>query len=164
MKRFGKTVRNLIAAAISAWWWTTKRPEYQNLTNVYWFIAEMSKSVAVNPHERKLHEKLPSSYPGAALMSIAEVAPSRTKGSFDTSALTTLRLFTSRSVYSVTHKSDPYNISEIGRKKQALFMILPDEKTTYYPIASLMVSQLYELLVRQSDQRGGRLSVGSTLR
>jgi type IV secretion system protein VirD4 len=89
-------------------------------------------------------------------MSIAEGAPSRTKGSFDTSALTTLRLFTSRSVYSVTHKSD-YNISEIGRKKQALFMILPDEKTTYYPIASLMVAQLYELLVLQSDQRGGRL-------
>lgn len=89
-------------------------------------------------------------------MSIAEVAPSRTKGSFDTSALTTLRLFISRSVYSITHKSD-YNIADIGRKKQALFLILPDEKTTYYPIASLMVSQLYELLVRQSDMRGGRL-------
>lgn len=133
-----------------------KRPEYQNLTNVYWFIAEMSKSVGGKTPMSEYMKKLPSSHPARALMSIAEVAPSRTKGSFDTSALTTLRLFTSRSVYSVTHKSD-YNISEIGRKKQALFMILPDEKTTYYPIASLMVSQLYELLVRQSDQRGGRL-------
>lgn len=133
-----------------------KRPEYQNLTNVYWFIAEMSKSVGGKTPMSEYMKKLPSSHPARALMSIAEVAPSRTKDSFDTSALTTLRLFTSRSVYSVTHKSD-YNISEIGQKKQALFMILPDEKTTYYPIASLMVSQLYELLVRQSDQRGGRL-------
>lgn len=133
-----------------------KRPEYQNLTNVYWFIAEMSKSVGGKTPMSEYMKKLPSSHPARALMSIAEVAPSRTKGSFDTSALTTLRLFTSRSVYSVTHKSD-YNISEIGQKKQALFIILPDEKTTYYPIASLMVSQLYELLVRQSDQRGGRL-------
>lgn len=133
-----------------------KRPEYQNLTNVYWFIAEMSKSVGGKTPMSEYMKKLPSTHPARALMSIAEVAPSRTKGSFDTSALTTLRLFTSRSVYSVTHKSD-YNISEIGQKKQALFMILPDEKTTYYPIASLMVSQLYELLVRQSDQRGGRL-------
>ncbi|MDD3227934.1 MAG: type IV secretory system conjugative DNA transfer family protein [Oscillospiraceae bacterium] len=133
-----------------------KRPEYQNLTNVYWFIAEMSKSVGGKTPMSEYMKKLPSNHPARALMSIAEVAPSRTKGSFDTSALTTLRLFTSRSVYSVTHKSD-YNISEIGQKKQALFMILPDEKTTYYPIASLMVSQLYELLVRQSDQRGGRL-------
>ena len=133
-----------------------KRPEYQNLTNVYWFIAEMSKSVGGKTPMSEYMKKLPSTHPARALMSIAEVAPSRTKGSFDTSALTTLRLFTSRSVYFVTHKSD-YNISEIGQKKQTLFMILPDEKATYYPIASLMVSQLYELLVRQSDQRGGRL-------
>ena len=133
-----------------------KRPEYQNLTNVYWFIAEMSKSVGGKSPMSEYMKKLPNKHPARALMSIAEVAPSRTKGSFDTSALTTLRLFTSRSVYSITHRSD-YNISEIGRKKQALFLILPDEKTTYYPIASLMVSQLYELLVRQSDMRGGRL-------
>ena len=133
-----------------------KRPEYQNLTNVYWFIAEMSKTVGNTTPMKEYLKKLPPKHPARALLSIAEVAPSRTKGSFDTSALTTLRLFTSRSVYAVTHQSD-YNIAEIGRKKQALFLILPDEKTTYYPIASLMVSQLYELLDRQSDQRGGRL-------
>ena len=133
-----------------------KRPEYQNLTNVYWFIAEMGKTVGNTTPMKEYLKKLPPKHPARALLSIVEVAPSRTKGSFDTSALTTLRLFTSRSVYAVTHQSD-YNIAEIGRKKQALFMVLPDEKTTYYPIASLMVSQLYELLVRQSDQRGGRL-------
>lgn len=133
-----------------------KRPEYQNLTNVYWFIAEMGKAVGGKTPMQEYMKKLPSSHPARALMSIANVAPSRTKGSFDTSALTTLRLFTSRSVYSITHKSD-YNIAEIGQKKQALFLMLPDEKTTYYPIASLLVSQLYELLVRQSDMRGGRL-------
>ena len=133
-----------------------KRPEYQNLTNVYWFIAEMSKAVGNTTPMKEYLKKLPPKHPARALLSIVEVAPSRTKGSFDTSALTTLRLFPSRSVYAVTHQSD-YNIAEIGRKKQALFMVLPDEKTTYYPIASLMVSQLYELLVRQSDQRGGRL-------
>nr|WP_302020129.1 type IV secretory system conjugative DNA transfer family protein [uncultured Acetatifactor sp.] len=133
-----------------------KRPEYQNLTNVYWFIAEMSRPVGSKTPMSEYMRKLPDKHPARALMSIAEVAPSRTKGSFDTSALTTLRLFTSRSVYAITHKSD-YNIADIGRRKQALFLILPDEKTTYYPIASLMVSQLYELLVRQSDLRGGRL-------
>lgn len=133
-----------------------KRPAYQNLTNVYWFIAEMSKTVGGKTPMSVYMKKLPASHPARALMSIAEVAPSRTKGSFDTSALTTLRLFSSRSVYAVTHTSD-YKIAEIGSKKQALFFILPDEKTTYYPIASLMVSQLYELLVQQSDLRGGRL-------
>ena len=101
-------------------------------------------------------KKLKPGHPARALLSISDVAPSRTKGSFYTSALTTLRLFTSRAVYSITSHSD-YDIADIGKRKQALFFILPDEKTTYYPIASLMVSQLYELLVHQSDERGGRL-------
>lgn len=133
-----------------------KRPEYQNLTNVYWFVAEMCKTVGNKTPMQEYVKKLKPGHPARALLSISDVAPSRTKGSFYTSALTTLRLFTSRAVYSITHTSD-YSIADIGKKKQALFFILPDEKTTYYPIASLMVSQLYELLVHQSDERGGRL-------
>ena len=133
-----------------------KRPEYQNLTNVYWFVAEMCKAVGNKTPMQEYVKKLKPGHPARALLSISDVAPSRTKGSFYTSALTTLRLFTSRAVYSITHKSD-CQIADIGRRKQALFFILPDEKTTYYPIASLMVSQLYELLVHQSDERGGRL-------
>lgn len=133
-----------------------KRPQYQNLTNVYWFVAEMCKAVGNKTPMQEYVKKLKPGHPARALLSISDVAPSRTKGSFYTSALTTLRLFTSRAVYSVTHKSD-YDIADIGKKRQALFFILPDEKTTYYPIASLMVSQLYELLVHQSDERGGRL-------
>lgn len=133
-----------------------KRPEFQNLTNVYWFVAEMCKTVGNKMPMTEYVKKLKSSHPARALLSISDVAPSRTRGSFYTSALTTLRLFTSKSIYSITSKSD-FDISNIGSQKQALFFILPDEKTTYYPISSLMVSQLYEILVRKSDERGGRL-------
>lgn len=133
-----------------------KRPSYQNLTNVYWFIAEMCKSVGNKSPIVEYVKTLRLDHPARALLSISEVAPSRTRGSFYTSALTTLRLFTSKSIYHITKETD-HDISQIGKRKQALFLILPDEKTTYYPIASLVVSQLYEILVRQSDERGGRL-------
>lgn len=119
-----------------------KRPEYQNLTNVYWFVAEMCKAVGNKTPMQEYVKKLRPGHPARALLSISDVAPSRTKGSFYTSALTTLRLFTSRAVYSITHKSD-YDIADIGKKKQALFFILPDEKTTYYPIASLALLPFY---------------------
>ena len=101
-------------------------------------------------------KKLPNSHPARALLSISDVAPSRTRGSFYTSALTTLRLFTSKSIYAITHQSD-FSLADMGSKKQALFIILPDEKTTFYPIASLIVSQQYELLAEAADRRGGRL-------
>lgn len=133
-----------------------RRPEYQNLTNVYWFLAEMCKPMGNKTPMQEYVKKLKQGHPARALLSISDVAPSRTKGSFYTSALTTLRLFTSRSIHSITSRSD-WDIAGLGRRKQALFFILPDEKTTYYPIASLMISQLYELLVHQSDGRGGRL-------
>lgn len=131
-------------------------PQYQNLTNVYWFIAKMSKAIGNKIPMVEYMKSRPSNHPARALLSIAEVAPSKMKGSFDTSALTTLRLFTSQSMYAITHQTD-HNLADVGNKKQALFFVLPDEKTTYYPIVSLMVSQLYELLVLQSDMRGGRL-------
>lgn len=100
-------------------------------------------------------KKLPNAHPARALLSISDVAPSRTRGSFYNAALTTLRLFTSKSIYAITHQCD-FCLADMGTKKQALFIILPDEKTTFYPIASLIVSQQYELLAQAADQRGGR--------
>lgn len=132
------------------------KPDFQNLTNVYWFIGEMCKTVGNKSPIVEYVKKLKANHPAKALLSIAEVAPSRTRGSFYTSALTTLRLFTSKSIYHITKTTD-YDISQIGSRKQALFIILPDERTTYYSVASLIVSQLYEVLVRSSDERGGRL-------
>ncbi len=84
------------------------------------------------------------------------MAPSRTGGSFlylgahDIAALYV-------KVYLFDYHRSDRDISDLGRKETGIVLYLPDEKTTYYPIASLMVSQLYELLVHQSDERGGRL-------
>jgi type IV secretion system protein VirD4 len=133
-----------------------KRPDDQNLTNVYWFVAEMCKQIAGKMPMLEYVKKLPPAHPAKALRSISDVAPSRTRGSFYTSALTTLRLFTSKSIYAITNQSD-FSITGVGEKKQALFIILPDEKTTFYPVASLIVAQQYELLANMADRRGGRL-------
>lgn len=148
---------SVIAASIlSVVWDNIKRPEYQNMTNVYWFLAEMNKQIGNKTPMQEYIKRLPQQHPARALLSISDIAPSRTKGSFYTSALTTLRLFTSKSIYAITHKSD-FSLTDLGEKKQALFIILPDEKTTFYPVASLMISQLYELLTTEADKRGGRL-------
>jgi len=126
------------------------------MTNVYWFISEMCRTIGNKIPLLEYVKKLAPSHPARALLSISDVAPSRTRGSFYTSALTTLRLFTSKSIYAITHQSD-FTLSEMGSKKQALFVILPDERTTFYPVASLIVSQQYEMLAETADRRGGRL-------
>lgn len=133
-----------------------KNRKFQNLTNVYFFIAEMCKTVNNKMPIIEYVKKLKSGHPARALLAISEVAPHKTRSSFYTGALTTLRLFTNPMINSMTCSSD-YNPRVLAEKKTALFIILPDEKTTYYTIASLLVSQHYELLVNIADERGGRL-------
>jgi type IV secretion system protein VirD4 len=129
---------------------------FQNLSNVYFFISEMCKTVNNSMPLIKYMKNMPASHPAKALLSISEVAPSKTRGSFYTSALTTLRLFTNPLIHQMTNISD-LKLEDFGDKKQVIYMILPDEKSTYYSLASLFVNQCYMQLVKNADSRGGRL-------
>lgn len=140
-------------------------PEFQNMTNVYWFISEMCKDVKLpmspsgatfKPISKYIHS-LPDTHPAKALLGIADVAPSRTAGSFYTSAMSTLRLFVSDEIYGITCDSD-FKFEELGKKKRALFFVLPDQKTTYYPIVTLYVAQIYDTLVDEAKRNGNRLN------
>lgn len=149
---------SVIAAAVMCVVYDNKdRPEYQNLTNVYNFIANMCKTVnKVLPIDAYM-DKLPDSHPAKKLMAIAKLAPDKMGGSFYTAALTTLRLFITNDIYNMTRESE-FSLADVGAKpKQALFFILPDQKTTYYPIVTLLVSQQYEQLVTYAKKCGNRL-------
>lgn len=130
--------------------------EYQNLTNVYYFISEMCKTGDGELPLNKYIKRLPETHPARSLLGISQVAPSKTRGSFFTAALTTLRLFTNPYVYDMTAAID-FTAKQMDEEKTALFIILPDEKVTYYSLASLFINQFYEMLVKVADDRGGRL-------
>ncbi|MEA4805034.1 VirD4-like conjugal transfer protein, CD1115 family [Acetobacterium wieringae] len=140
------------------------QPEYQNMTNVYYFIYEMCKSpdnpkdkMSIVKYMNELKETNPD-HPAIGLIAISEIAPERTRGSFYTAALTTLNLFTNPHIYAMTSHSD-FNPKTVGQEKTAVFIILPDEKATYYPLASLFCSQNYGTLVELADSLGGRLPI-----
>lgn len=132
------------------------QPEYQNLTNVYMFISEMCRDedgeIPLNDYINNLSPDNPAS----RIFNIARIAPDKTRGSFFTSALATLKLFTSNSVYSMTCSSD-FSLSDTGNIPRAIYIILPDERLSYYPLASLFINQQYVSLVENADSRGGVL-------
>ena len=94
---------SVIAAAVMCVVYDNQNhPEFQNLTNVYNFIANMCKTVnKVLPIDAYM-DKLPDSHPAKKLMAIAKLAPDKMGGSFYTAALTTLRLFITNDIYSMT--------------------------------------------------------------
>ena len=101
-------------------------------------------------------EQLPEDSPLRTALGIAQIAPEKMRGSFYTTALTSLSLFDDPDIHTMTACTD-FDHMATGDRKRAIFVILPDENSTYYPLASLFVFQQYQLLVRRADENGGRL-------
>lgn len=132
---------------------------WQNLDNARHFIATMCAVPSDSKQEVPLIsyvEKLPDTSPLRRAMAIAKISPEKMRGSFYSSGLITLDLFNDPSIHAMTAYTD-FDHLATGDRKRAIFIILPDEKSTYYPLASLFVFQQYQLLVRRADENGGRL-------
>jgi type IV secretion system protein VirD4 len=48
--------------------------------------------------------------------------------------------------------ADSINLKECGEKKTAIYLILPDERTTYHFIASMFIKQYYEMLITEAQK------------
>lgn len=82
-------------------------------------------------------------------------SPEKTRGSFMTSALATLQLFSSIKLMKVLSKSD-FSFREFTEGKRALFIVNPDEKKTYDRIAGICFDQSYQTLVFEANRMQGR--------
>lgn len=133
--------------------------EFRNLTNVYYFMSYMCRSEGEEGEMpiTQFFSKLPDQHPAKGIFAIAELTPERTRSTFFGSALATLQLFTNWNIADMTSKSD-FELKDIGRKPTALFMIVPDEKTTFYSLVSIFVNQVYVSLVELANSNGGRVS------
>ena len=96
--------RSVIACAIMAVVYDNRnRPLYQTMANVYHFLANMCKSndLGFIPLNGYILD-LPDNHPAKSMVAISEIAPSKMRGSFYTSALTTLYLFTTPDIHNMT--------------------------------------------------------------
>ncbi len=134
-------------------------PEYRNLTNVYYFLAFMCETDEMGDMPLNAYlEKMDDTHPAKGVFAMAKIAADRTRSSFFTSALGTLRLFTNPNVAEMTSKSD-LNLKDISRKKTIVYMIIPDEKKTLYPLVSILITQMYTAQVELANENGLRLPV-----
>lgn len=145
----------------------------QNMANVYYFLANLCKENEKGEllmdyfldrlkngyfdEEKQIAVEGNLNHPAIASFAPSSIASSKTRSSFYTSALNSLTLFSDSYIASMTSKTD-IKAEDLANKKTALFMILPDEKLTYYSLCSLFVSQIYQQLVNIADNNGGTLN------
>lgn len=91
-------------------------------------------------------------------MLLLGTAPSKTKGSFVASALSSLQIFINEYVANNTQKSD-FDLRDFASKKTVIYLLLPDDRDTYHKLASLIVQQIYTSLVDTSRKEGGELNI-----
>lgn len=115
--------------------------EYRNLTNVYYFLANMAKPDPFGemPITRYL-SGLDDTHPAKAVFAMAEIAHPKTRGSFFSSALGTLKHFTNPKIAEMTGCTD-YTFEQMAHEKTIVYIILPDEKKTLYSLASIYIMQ-----------------------
>lgn len=150
--------RSILTTAILAVVLECKDPRCQNMANVRHWIAELCTPI---PGTEQIPladylDKLPPSSPLKLAMAIAAIAPHKMRGSFYTSALATLDLFQDPNIHAMSALTE-FDHMATGEKKRAIFLILPDERSAYYPLAALFTYEQYQMLVQYADERGGRL-------
>lgn len=133
--------------------------EYRNLTNVYYFLAFMCEADEMGQMPLNAYlDQMEDTHPAKGVFAMAKIAADRTRSSFFTSALGTLRLFTNPNVAEMTSKSD-FRLKDISSKKTIVYMIIPDEKKTLYPLVSILVTQMYTAQVELANEHGLRIPV-----
>lgn len=63
---------------------------------------------------------------------------------------TTIKLFSDTGIANLTSRTD-FELDDIGRKKTAVFLIIPDEKESRHELASLFIDQCYQALVNTAQ-------------
>lgn len=136
-------------------------PEYQNLTNVFYFITEMCSEYRGALPLQFYIDSLQEDHPAKILLAATKVAAMRTRSSFYVSAIMTLKLLTIPAINQMTNASD-FDIEKLIEegKKVIVYLCLPARDKTYFPLASLVLRKLSDLIDYAADEKyGGRVPV-----
>ncbi|MGE7828546.1 VirD4-like conjugal transfer protein, CD1115 family [Paenibacillus sp. NPDC093718] len=157
---------SVIAALILAVAMEAPTEEEKHMYSVYKMLVELGRVRQVLVAGKLIDyvplndyfDKLPVDHPARDAYATAFLAPERTRGSFFSSASALLRLFADPSIAFLTSKQD-HDLTDVGKEKTAVFLIIPDEDKTRHPYAALYVNQTYDALVEYANQCGGRLPI-----
>src|SRR5574344_1141878 len=85
------------------------------------------------------------------------MAPSDTKSSILSVFKQKIKLFSSRENLSEMLGHSDFDMSDIGRKKTAVFIVIQDEKKTYHSLVTIFLKQCYETLIDVAQENGREL-------
>ncbi len=80
------------------------------------------------------------------------VAADNTKRSIYVSLYSMLRIFNTQEKLTKMLSGNTIDMRSIGREKTAVYVIVPDEKTTYHFLVTTFIKQVYEVLISEAQK------------
>jgi type IV secretion system protein VirD4 len=154
--------QSVLAATILAISMEADSDEKKHLGSVYQMLIELGKPMLLNkkPFVPLNHyfDSLPMGHIAKSAFGTASLAPTGQRGSFYTGAAAKLRLWSDPNIAFMTSKQD-HEMQTFGEKKTAVFLVIPDEETTYHVLASLYINQAYQALISSANRNEDRLKI-----
>ena len=117
--------------------------------------------IAAGQHEGKgLDDWLttfPEGHPARMAYGSVALSTERTRTSIFTGAATALRLFADPDIAWLTATAN-YPLEGLADQPEAHFLIIPDDRSTRYPIVTLYLTQVIQALNQRAQTDGGRLA------
>jgi len=149
---------SLIAALILATAYEAGENE-KHMGSVYNVLAKLGAStpngqIPLNDYI----DSLPEQHVARLAYTTARISPYRMRASFFGDASATLRLWSDPSIVELTAKQD-HSLENIAKEKTAVFLVIPDEKSTRHVLATIYLEQVYQALVDLTNQnKEGKLN------
>lgn len=135
--------------------WTWATAEQQHMSSVYsTLLAGGGNGLRLDD----LFGQFPLSHPARQAYGPVALSQDKTRSGILTTAISALRLFADQSIAWLTATSD-HNPADAGTRLTATFLVIPDDRSTMYPLATLYIQQMLQNLTRVADAHGGKLPV-----
>ncbi len=154
--------QSVLAATILAVSMEADSDKKKHLGSVYQMLIDLGKPIILNKQPfvplNHYFSTLPMGHIAKSAFGTASLAPTGQRGSFYTGAAAKLRLWSDPNIAFMTSKQD-HEMQTFGEEKTAVFLVIPDEETTYHVLASLYINQAYQALISSANRNEDRLKI-----
>jgi type IV secretion system protein VirD4 len=104
-----------------------------------------------------LIEKLPAEHKARWLAGAALYTSDQAMASVLSTVLSRLNAFLDSELEQILCFDTAIDAEEFCQKKSAIFLVMPEEDSTKYPLISLILQEFYREILTVADEKGGKL-------
>ena len=134
-------------------------PEKRHIVSVFKIVQDLigPSSVKGKSQFQLLIEKLPAEHKARWLAGAALYTSDQAMASVLSTVLSRLNAFLDSELEQILCFDTAIDAEDFCQRKSAIFLVMPEEDSTKYPLISLILQEFYREILTVADEKGGKL-------